>query len=158
MLKQEQLQSKEPEEQEEEEDLEEEVEIEEEVEEEEEEEEEDSVEEVSKKNGLHLQNSEDSLNPETFNNLKKFTPTQSQLKKHKLLIDFFLTLTLNLLMKSCALCLFKNKLKPVKEPDSRLLLLLETEEDMLESVLKLQKKYKLPLKEDLLMQNSISSQ
>ncbi len=86
---------KEPEEEEAEEDLEEEVEIEEEVEEEEEEEEVDSVEEVSKKNGPHLLNLEDLLNPDIFNNLKKFTPTQSQLKKHKLLIDFSLTLMLN---------------------------------------------------------------
>lgn len=61
-------------------------------------------------------------------------------------------------MKSCALCLFKNKLKPVKEPDLRLLLLSVTEEDTLESVLKLQKKSKSLLREDLLMQNSISSQ
>lgn len=65
---------------------------------------------------------------------------------------------LNLLMKLCALCLSKNKLRPDKELDSRLLLLLETEEDMLVSVSKLQKKFKLQLKEVSLMLNLTSSQ
>lgn len=65
---------------------------------------------------------------------------------------------LYLLMKLCASCQSKNKLRPDKELDLRLLLLLETEEDTLESVLKLQKKFKLQLKEVSLMLNSTLSQ
>lgn len=61
-------------------------------------------------------------------------------------------------MRSCASCPCKSRLKPVKEPDLRLLLPLVTEEDMSESVLRLPKKSRLPLRELLLMPNLTLSQ
>jgi len=120
----------------------------------------DSVAEVvvevdSRKNGPHLPNSEDSSKPDTSHPLKKFTLTPSQSRKHQSLTDLLLTSSTNFPMKSCAFSPSKSKLRPVKEPDSRLLLPPVTDKVTLVLVSRLLKKSKLPLRVLSLMPRSI---
>jgi len=111
----------------------------------------DSVAEVvaevdSRKNGPHLPNSEDSSKPDTSHLLKKFTLTPSQSRKHQSLTDLSLTSNTNFPMKLCAFSPSKSKPRPVKEPDSRLLLPLVTDKVTLVLVLRLLRKSKLLLR------------
>jgi hypothetical protein len=115
-------------------------------------------EEETKKNGLHSPSSVDSSSTDISSPSKKFTLTPSQLRKLLSLIDSLPTPRLNFPMKSCASFPSKSKLRPVKEPDSRLLLPLETEWVTLVSVSSALRKSKLPSRVLSLMPRSILSQ
>jgi len=121
-------------------------------------EEEEEVEVDSRKNGLHLPNSEDSSNTVTSNLSKKFTPTPSQSRRHQSSIDSWLTFITNSLMRSCAFSPSKSKPRLVKELDSRPLLLLVIDKVTLVSVSRSLRKSKLPLRVHSLMLRSILSQ
>jgi len=118
-------------------------------------EEEVEVEVDSRKNGLHLPNSEDSLKPVTSNHSKKFILTLSQSRRHQSLIDLSLTLNMSSLMRLCAFFPYKSKPRPVKEPDSRLSSPLVIDKVTSVLVLRSLRKFKLPLKVLFLMLRSI---
>jgi len=68
------------------------------------------------------------------------------------------TKLLSFLMRLCAFFLYKSKLRPVKEPDLRLLLLLVIDKDTLVLVSKSPRKSKLPSRVLFLMPRFILSQ
>jgi len=107
-------------------------------------EEEEAQEVNSKKTGLHLPNSEDLSKPDTSNPSKRFTLTLSQSRRHQLPIDLSKTSNTIFLMRLCAFSPSKSKPRPVKEPDSRLSLLLVIDKVTLVLVSKSPKKSKLP--------------
>jgi len=121
-------------------------------------EEEEEVEVDSRKNGLHLPNSEDSSNPVTSNLLKKFTPTPSQSRRHQSSIDSSLTSNTSSPMRSCAFFPSKSKLRLDKEPDSRLSSLPVIDKVTLVSVSRSPRRSKLPLRVLSSMLRSILSQ
>jgi len=121
---------------------------------------EDSVvaEDSTRTDGLHLPSSVDSLSTERSNPSRKSTPTPSQSRRPKSLRSSSKRRMVNFSMKSCASFPSKSRQRPVKEPDSRPLLPLVTNQDTLELVSSVPRKSKLPLRVPWLMPRSTLSQ
>jgi len=103
-----------------------------------------AVEVSERMSGPHSPSSEDLSKTERSLPSKRSTPSPSQSRNTKLLINSSPTLSTSFPMRLCAFFQFKSKPRPVKEPDSRLLLLAEIDKVTLVLVSSALRKSKLP--------------